>query len=85
MTTRIIGGCYSELTGESPPGAAQELEDTKGVIRIHKLKKDRQHNVQRKKGKRTNNDIAFASADDICAENILKAHKENVDPTLVFV
>ena len=27
----------------------EELEDTKGVIRIRKLKKDRQHNDQKKK------------------------------------
>jgi hypothetical protein len=29
----------------------------KGVIRIHKSKKDRQHNGQKKKYKRTNNDL----------------------------
>ena len=34
----------------------EEFEDTKGVIGIRKLKKDRQHNGQKKKGKRTNND-----------------------------
>jgi len=33
----------------------EEFEDTKGVIRIHKLKKNRQHNGQQKKYKRTNN------------------------------
>jgi len=33
------------------------FEDTKQVIRIRKLKKDRQHNGQKKnKDKRTNND-----------------------------
>jgi hypothetical protein len=33
------------------------FEDTKQVIRIHKLKKDRQHNGQKKNNdKRTNND-----------------------------
>jgi len=31
-----------------------ELEDTKGIIRICKSKKNRQHNGQRKKDKRTN-------------------------------
>jgi hypothetical protein len=31
-------------------------EDTERVIRIRKLKKDIQHNGQRKKDKRTNND-----------------------------
>ena len=37
----------------------EEFENTKGVIRIRKSKKDRQHNVngQKKKGKRTNNDL----------------------------
>ena len=29
----------------------EKFEDTKGVIRIHKLKKDRQHNGQKKKYK----------------------------------
>jgi hypothetical protein len=32
------------------------LEDIKEVIRIRKLKKDRQHNGQTKKYKKTNND-----------------------------
>jgi len=31
----------------------EEFEDTKGVIRIRKSKKDRHHNDQKKKGKRT--------------------------------
>ena len=35
----------------------EELEDTKGVIRIRKSKKGRQHNDQKKKDKRTNNDL----------------------------
>ena len=34
----------------------EEFENTKGVIRICKLK-DRQHNGQMKKDKRTNNDL----------------------------
>ena len=34
----------------------EEFEDTKGVIRIRKSKKNRQHNGQKKKYKRTNND-----------------------------
>ena len=34
----------------------EEFEETKGVIRIRKLKKNRQHNGQKKKYKRTNND-----------------------------
>jgi hypothetical protein len=34
----------------------EEFEDTKGVIRIHILKKDRQHNGQKKMDKKTNSD-----------------------------
>ena len=33
------------------------FEDTKGVIRIPNSKKDRQHNGEKKKDKRTNNDL----------------------------
>ena len=36
---------------------SEEFEDTKGVIRIGKSKKDRQHNGQMKNGKRKNNDL----------------------------
>ena len=35
----------------------EELEDTKEVIRSRKSKKNRQHNGQKKKCKRTNNDL----------------------------
>ena len=35
----------------------EEFEDTKGVIRICISKKNRQHNGQKKKNKRTNNDL----------------------------
>ena len=35
----------------------EEFEDTEGVIRIRKSKKNRQHNGQKKKYKRTNNDL----------------------------
>ena len=35
----------------------EEFEDTKGVIRIRIPKKNRQHNGQKKKYKRTNNDL----------------------------
>jgi hypothetical protein len=35
----------------------KEFEDTKGVIRIQQSKKNRQHNDQMKKCKRTNNDL----------------------------
>ena len=36
--------------------AREEFEDTKEVIRI-RISKDRQHNGQKKKYKRTNNDL----------------------------
>jgi hypothetical protein len=32
----------------------EEFEDTKGVIRVRKLTKDRQHNGQKKKGQKNN-------------------------------
>jgi type III secretory pathway component EscU len=35
----------------------EEFKDTKGVIRIRKSKKDRQHNGQKKKYKKTKNDL----------------------------
>jgi len=35
----------------------EEFEDTKGVIRIRISKKNRQHNGEKKKDKRTNNDL----------------------------
>jgi hypothetical protein len=41
----------------SYPVMCEEIEDTKGVIRIRKSKTDRQHNCQKKKDKRTNNDL----------------------------
>ena len=35
----------------------EDFEDTKGVLSIRKSKKDTQHNGQKKKYKRTNNDL----------------------------
>jgi len=35
----------------------EEFEDTKGAIKIHISKTNRQHNGQKKKYKRTNNDL----------------------------
>ena len=35
----------------------EKFENTKGVIRSRKSKKDSQHNGQMKKSKRTNNDL----------------------------
>ena len=37
----------------------EEFEDIKGVIRIRKSKKDRQHYCQKKKDKRANNDLSL--------------------------
>jgi len=37
-------------------GTQEEFEDTKGAIRIRISKKNRHHNGQKKKYKRTNND-----------------------------
>jgi hypothetical protein len=39
------------------PFCCFELGDTKGAIRNRKSKKERQHNGQAKKDKRTNNDV----------------------------
>jgi hypothetical protein len=41
----------------SCPSLQEEFEDTKGVIRIRISKTNRQHNDQKKKYKRTNNDL----------------------------
>ena len=47
----------------------EEFEDTKGVIRIRKSKKDRQHNSQKKKNKRTNNDLQNTTQKTIRSSN----------------
>jgi len=39
------------------PNYEEEFEDTKGLLRSRKLKKDKQHNGQKKNHKRTNNDL----------------------------
>jgi hypothetical protein len=50
----------------------EEFDDAKGVIRISILKKNRQHNGQQKKYKRTSNDL----------QNILKnTRSSNANPT----
>jgi hypothetical protein len=38
-------------------GTKEEFEDIKGAIRIRISKENRQHNVQKKRHKRTNNDL----------------------------
>jgi hypothetical protein len=45
------------------PDFEEEFEDTKEVIRIRKLK-ERQHNGQKKKDKRTNNDLQNTAQKD---------------------
>ena len=52
----------------------EEFEDAKGVIRILKLKKDRQRNgnVQKKKDKRTNNDLKKHKTKDRVTRTQLK-------------
>ena len=46
---------YCNLALQFVQNFQEEFEDTKGVIRICKSKKDRQHNCQKKKDKWTNN------------------------------
>jgi hypothetical protein len=41
----------------APEELKEEFEDIKEVIRIHKSKKNRQHNGQKKRYKRTKNDL----------------------------
>jgi hypothetical protein len=49
--------CYAESSCSRQRKHDQvEIEDTKGVIRIRKSKKDRQHNGKKKKDKKTNNE-----------------------------
>ena len=43
----------------------EEFEDTKGVIRIRISKKNRHHNGQKKKYKRTNNDLQYKTKDRV--------------------
>ena len=45
----------------------EEFEDTKWVIRIRISKKNRQHNGQKEKYKRTNNDLSIV----VCTVNIM--------------
>jgi len=55
-----VKNCSVSVTNDElkmPNGQSEEFEDTKGVIRIRISKKNRQHNGQKKKYKRTNNDL----------------------------
>ena len=55
-TTEKHGRFVLFVTRNSRKHDQDEFEDTKGVIRMRKSK-DTQHNGQKKKDKRTNNDI----------------------------
>ena len=56
MTRITIFGYPESQKTLYPKNLKEEFEDTKGVIRIRIMKKNRQHNGQKKKYKRTNND-----------------------------
>jgi hypothetical protein len=52
-----LGNVASEFWIDMIQRFEEEFEDTKGVIRICISKRNRQHNDQKKKYKRTNNDL----------------------------
>jgi hypothetical protein len=49
-------GCFVVAAWTTKQPIEEEIEDAKGSIRIRISKKNRQHNGQKKKYKRTNND-----------------------------
>ena len=53
----ICASSAVEVYGFNLRSCQKKVEDTKGVIRIRKSKKDRQDNGQKKKDKKTNNDL----------------------------
>ena len=54
----IVLSAYPRFTGpDCPFDKNKRFEDIKGAIRIRISKKNRQHNGQKKKHKRTNNDL----------------------------
>ena len=59
-------------------GYQEELEDTQVVIRnrIRKSKKDRQHNGQKERGQRTNNDLHTHKTKDKVTRTALKTGSE---------
>jgi hypothetical protein len=59
VLTKMLDYMHQKYSRKSSsyPVMCEEIEDTKGVIRIRKSKKDKQHNGQKKKDKRTNNDL----------------------------
>ena len=56
----------------------EEFKDTKGVIRIRISKKNRQHNGQKKKYKRTNNDLQNIHRQCQNQTTIYKTYIDNV-------
>jgi hypothetical protein len=58
----------------------EEFEDTKWVIRVRKSKKDRQHNGQKIKNKRTNNDLQNMHIKDRITRTPLKTGSELRSP-----
>ena len=63
-TAAIYASCYHNHRGTTN----EEFEDFKGVTRICKSEKDKQHNGQKKKDKWTNNDL----------QNIHIKHTQNI-------
>ena len=57
LTIEQIKLHYKPRANSGALEVSEQLEDTKGVIIIRTSKKDKQHNVQKKKDKRTNNDL----------------------------
>ena len=56
LTFKLYSNVDSSI-GWSVLNMKEDFEDTKGLIRIGKSKKNRQHNGKKKKDKRTNNDL----------------------------
>jgi hypothetical protein len=57
MMLSVIIIIHTEYTLMSLKPSQEEFEDTKGIIRIRISKRNRQRNGQKKKYKRTNNDL----------------------------
>ena len=51
--------------------STEEFEDTKWVIRIRISKKNRQHNVQKKKYEKTNNDLQSLNVQNTCSKSTI--------------
>jgi hypothetical protein len=57
VTNFITKCCFEHTSPERDSILQEEFEDTKGAIRNRISKKNRQHNGQKKKYKRANNDL----------------------------